>query len=492
MLDLDAPLHRLVSQLQARLAVLPEPDAPEPEPFPDTFRDFLPRCYVPHIDERNEEGVVPVCAWPLAASQVAVVEGTGVIDLDATSPTTGTAIVGKGRRMFVTALCFLWILFCMRRWDGTRYTTFHQDAERETIQEALDQVRFIVDRLPAEWAAEFKIVGAVVHWGNSRWGHRTGGHSENVASKQGIGGRREGVHYTEVSKMAQASALVTVTAELARGGWLLAESTPNPNGGFFNEQVRLGQAGVGSFADVVWLPWYRAAHNRVARGSQDYARVMNTEFDAQLGAEDRAAESDLREFHGCDDEQIAFRRLKRCTGDSETRRRRRAEYPETIDDAEAPKGDSYWDADAIAACYAMTRAPVDRERLGASHSVSWWVDPAEYQASGRRVVLGVDVSSGTGRDNSAVEVLDLDTAEQIAEVAGKCLASDLAQSIAYVLGCLVDGNAARYVLVVERNRAGAVLKECIKLGLALVCEIPATGGTGKRPGVVTTGDRRDQ
>ena len=54
-----------------------------------------------------------------------------------------------------------------------------------------------------------------------------------------------------------------------------------------------------------------------------------------------------------------------------------------------------------------------------------WKQPQE----GHRYGIGVDVAKGSGNDSSAIEVIDVNTYEQVAEYIGKCTTYDLAEYI---------------------------------------------------------------
>ncbi len=481
MLDLDTPLHVLVKQLNDLRSVEPEAENEDP-PFPKTFREFLPYFFLPHLEARDEQGVVAVCAWPLSPAQQKVVDEGSVIDFDATRPSTGRDIVGKGRRMFLTSLVYAWIVWCCLRYPGGKYMTVHQDTDRDTISSAMEQIMFALERLPKSWFGDegFRRAGNQVHIGASIWSHRTAGHSEEVAAKIGIGQRLDGLHLTEAAKYPHPRITYTAAAKAARGGWIIAESTPRAGGGWFNDELGRSTRKRGLFRRAVFLPWYVAPLNRIRRdgpNAEDFEAAMSPEFEAQMDPEDLARERELR-AQGLDDEQIAFRRQERCKGDEETRRKARAEYPESIADAETPAGKGWLHPEAVALALADCRPARLTAQYGALMEARYFVDPSAFRALNRNVVLAADTALFTGDDRGAAIAIDAETLEQLAVLHGREIDSLFAVHLRRMLVELLGESgwsrglppAHRYVLVIESNRGGGLIRECTELGLDLYTE----------------------
>ena len=84
-------------------------------------------------------------------------------------------------------------------------------------------------------------------------------------------------------------------------------------------------------------------------------------------------------------------------------------------------------------------------------------DVVDQGSSAHSYVMGVDIATGKGRDYSAIEVFDVDTMEQVAEMMVRCLPRDLVKYIDRIGRWY---NAA--LAVVERNNGGDILIDSLR------------------------------
>ncbi len=265
----------------------------------------------------------------------------------------------------------------------------------------------------------------------------------------------QNMHCSEVSRWAgdATDTLAGLRAALAPGGELVLESTPNGAGGcFYEEWRRAGETGVVQH----FFPWWMEAGYRSA-----VAAERLTEEERELVAR---AGLDLR--------QIGYRRQMRAS-------LREMAGQEMAEDAEScflASGEMYFDREAVEARLREIPEPAGREWGG---KLVWWLP---YQA-GRRYLVAVDpAGGGSDGDNSAMEVLDVETGMQCAEYAGHVEMRELAEH-----GKRLAERYGNALVVVERNNHGsgvlAMLTEHLGYGNVYV-------GVDGRPGWLTTAASR--
>jgi len=218
---------------------------------------------------------------------------------------------------------------------------------------------------------------------------------------------------------------------------------------------------------------------------------MHNDFTKSIRTEDLLSERALVKDGKLDPEQVAFRRMERCTGTRMEQIQARAENPESIEDAATPSGETWLPVESLDAIAEGVREPVLSERCAPLLRAWYWVDTAEFASSDRAIVIGVDNAAFGGRDNKAVVVRDADTLEQVAQIHGKALDSECADAIVTMIGKLVRGRKHRYTLAVERNHAIGLIGELIKRNVKLYCETVIEQVRGRkrkarRPGIVTS------
>ncbi|WP_047490967.1 terminase [Terriglobus sp. TAA 43] len=216
--------------------------------------------------------------------------------------------------------------------------------------------------------------------------------------------------------------LAGLRAALAPGGELVLESTPNGAYGCFYEQWQ--QAETSGMVRHFFPWWYEPAYVG--------ARVADFTEEEEV----------LVQREGLTAEQVGFRReLARRFGAMRVQ-----EFAEDAVSCFRESGDCFFDRDALAACAKDMNAPMDVRRNGA---LQVWL-PA---VPGRRYIAAVDVAGGgSGGDYSAVQVVDIATGMQCAELQMKMSPRDLAKAAAEIAH---EYNGA--MLVVERNNHGAAV-----------------------------------
>jgi hypothetical protein len=164
--------------------------------------------------------------------------------------------------------------------------------------------------------------------------------------------------------------------------------------------------------------------------------------------ENSAYFSKLKDLHGLTDKEISYYYIKFLTlnRDLETLQQ---EYPTTWQEAFVASGGKFFPVERLSLQY--TRKGL---RLGD------WTFYAAYNKK-HRYVLGVDPSGGAGGDNAVIEVLDVNTGEQVAEFVSDSTKPD-ELAIEAVEYAKKFGNA---IIVPEVNNHGlAFIVKCKELG----------------------------
>jgi hypothetical protein len=240
----------------------------------------------------------------------------------------------------------------------------------------------------------------------------------------GRGLTMQNLHCSELSRWTgdAAETLAGLRAALAPGGELVMESTPNgAYGCFYEEWGRAASEG----SEVVhhFFPWWL---------EEAYVSASVTDFTEEEQALVRA--------HGLTAQQIGFRRSLEASYRG-LRSQEFAEDPETCFKA---TGDCCFEVEAIEARLAELGSPMETQRGGA---LLIWLPPIP----GKEYLLAVDTAGGGSRgDFAAVEVIDLESGVQCAELQQRLRALDLAKAAA-ALGREYNGAT----IAVERNNHGA-------------------------------------
>ncbi len=235
----------------------------------------------------------------------------------------------------------------------------------------------------------------------------------------------QNLHCSEVSRWPGdvSATLAGLRAALAVDGELVMESTPNgAYGGFYDEWRRAGDDRVQHF-----LPWW----------------MEPTYVGAEVGLGEMSEEERaLVELHGLSGEQIGFRRrLEQSYG-----RLRSQEFAEDAETCFRATGGCCFDVTAIERRMEELEEPREVRRGGA---LQVWLAPQ----MGCEYVVAVDSAGGGAEgDFAAVQVVDMRTGLQCAELQERLRPAELARAAAE-LGAEYRGAT----IAVERNNHGAAV-----------------------------------
>ena len=243
--------------------------------------------------------------------------------------------------------------------------------------------------------------------------------------------------------------LAGLQAALAPGAELILESTPDGVGGCFHQEWQKA-AETGTVRH--FFPWWMERGYRVEAVGEN-----------SLTGEER----ELRSRQKLDLRQIGYRRQIRAN----FRGLARQEFAEDEESCFLASGNSIFELAAIEQRLASAPEAIEQRRNG---ELEIWLPPLP----GRRYLVAVDPAGGLSEgDNSAAQVLEMETGLQCAEFAGHAAGHELAQ--------LVTALAAEYNgawLVVERNNHGTGV-----LALAeTVCGYKKVFQQNGQPGWLTT------
>ncbi|MDE1155883.1 MAG: terminase [Acidobacteriaceae bacterium] len=232
------------------------------------------------------------------------------------------------------------------------------------------------------------------------------------------------LHCSEVARWPgdAAETLAGLRAALAPGGESVLESTPNGAYGAFYEEWTKGPE------DVVrhFLPWW-------LEPSYIATPVMEG-----WDEEERAGAA----RYGWSAEQIGFRR----TLQARFRALRTQEFAEDPESCFRATGTCWFDVEALERRRAEVMDPVSIRRNGA---LQVWLPPQ----AGRRYVLGVDVAGGgDAGDFAAVQVVDLQTGMQCAELQERLRPVELAK-----ISAALAREYGMALIAVERNNHGSAV-----------------------------------
>ena len=234
----------------------------------------------------------------------------------------------------------------------------------------------------------------------------------------------QNLHLSEVSRWPGDAyeTLVGLRAALSPTGEIVIESTPNgAYGCFYGEWNRASASGTVQH----FFPWWM---------EPEYVSASVTDFTP----EERA----LVLAHGLTAQQIGFRRALEASYQG----LRSQEFAEDPVSCFRATGDCCFEVEAIERQMEAVRNPASTRRGG---TLQIWLPPLE----GKRYLVAVDPAGGGSEgDFAAIQVIDIETGLQCAELQQRLGPLDLAQAAAALAR---EYNRAR--LVVERNNHGAAV-----------------------------------
>lgn len=237
----------------------------------------------------------------------------------------------------------------------------------------------------------------------------------------GRGLTMQNLHCSEVSRWPRAAGetLAGLRAALAPGGELVMESTPNgAYGCFYEEWGRAGSNGVVRH----FFPWWL---------EKDYVSSAVTDFTEE--------EQALMLAHDLTPEQIGFRRGLEANYHG----LRAQEFAEDSETCFKATGDCCFEAPAVEARLAQLDEPTETRHNGA---LQVWL-PA---IPGRKYLVAADpAGGGMDGDFAVVQVIDMESGRQCAELQQRLAPLDLAKAAAKLAR---EYNGA--MIAVERNNHG--------------------------------------
>ncbi|KKN22507.1 hypothetical protein LCGC14_0914400 [marine sediment metagenome] len=258
------------------------------------------------------------------------------------------------------------------------------------------------------------------------------------SKKFGRGDTITHLHCSEYAYWPNAKSLLSgLFQAVPRSGEIAIESTGNGKGNDYHRRSMRAYNGQ-SMWKCHFLDWLNFEEYTLPIDDESAARVM-----ASLNEE--WEEPELVKNFGLTAGQILWRRMKLDELDFDLREFK-TEYPATIDECFQASGDSLF--------YKVLYAPSaawKKEAVGL-----YILEPHPIQHM--RYVIGVDPSGGIGKDAGAINIICLDTMEQVGEYAHNKVYPD-------VLGGKVVDLAERFnhaYVVVEANNHGPITLRAIK------------------------------
>ncbi|HEY6445433.1 MAG TPA: terminase [Acidobacteriaceae bacterium] len=266
------------------------------------------------------------------------------------------------------------------------------------------------------------------------------------------------LHCTELARWPGAAdeTLYGLMATLAPDGRLAMESTPMGASGCF------------------WREWQEA--KKTGTKQHFFRWWLEDAYTSAPAAEESLTDEErqLMEQHGLTLGKIGYRREIR----GKFRRLAKQEYAEDADECFFASGSCYFDVEALDRQMKTLTEPFEKRSRGCLHI---WLPPQ----AGHRYLIAVDpAGGGTAGDSTAMQVIDLESAMQCAELEDYLNPDEAAREAAR-LGR--EYNQA--VLAVERNNMGATVLSCLEKSEQYT---PIYRHEDKQNGFLTTSSSRDQ
>ncbi len=236
----------------------------------------------------------------------------------------------------------------------------------------------------------------------------------------------QNLHCSEVSRWPgdAAATLAGLRAALAPEGEMVLESTPaGAYGAFYDEWMQAPETGMVRH----FLPWW-----------------LEPAYTAEAAETLLPEELELVRNHGLSAEQIGFRRRLA----KQFRGLRVQEFAEDAVSCFKASGDCCFETASLEARAKEVPQPIAQRRNGALHI---WLPPL----AGREYLVAVDTAGGgSAGDYAAIQVIELATGLQCAELREKAGVLELAR-VAASLGREYAGTGGCAMIAVERNNHGS-------------------------------------
>jgi hypothetical protein len=347
----------------------------------------------------------------------------------------------KARQIGVSALLArLPLSYAMSQPNFTAFTVAHTDEAVRSIFR--NHIKYSFDTLAPEIRSLYKVDTNAAN--SLRF---SSPECENSSITVGTSSRSQTINYTHVSETAyifkfehKKNELLTGTMEAGGEGDIIWETTARGMDDFYDLTMQSLEDPF-SPMKTVFLSWFHNEEYRLPAPNpdlwlQDYKKL----------AETYGLKADPVKDGTLDIEQLYFYYQKTKT----LKEFIKQEYPLSLEEAFISSGQSVFNLKLLDS--------QDRNRIKEFETISG-VQIYKKPVKGHRYIIGLDSASGNGGDDSCASVLDVNTLEQVAEIAGNLDPVTLA-TIACNLGKMYN----QALLVPERNGLGiATVNEILRL-----------------------------
>ena len=286
-------------------------------------------------------------------------------------------------------------------------------AEADATARLLERARFMIRNLKLEGANKPSIgrdrTDAITFDRTNSWlwigtaGSRVFGRGDTVSD----------LLLTEAAFYPNAAQLASGILPAAELGEVTVESTGNGRGNWFHRNAVNAREGRGY--KLFFYGWVGVETCR-------YPLTEEQRFELSRSLDIELEEPQLYHEHGISLEQIAWRRERIHSDYEGDLSKFKENYPRTFDECFQATGATFF-------------RKVNFSKVLEWHHESRLLDILEgHPKPNGRYGIGGDVSGGVGRDNSVLEVFDLDTLEQVAEWASADVEPHAFGEVAYELG----------------------------------------------------------
>lgn len=329
----------------------------------------------------------------------------------------GKSIILKARQMGISTVCLLRLLD-RTIWNANT-TSVVLAHKKESVQKLFKIIRFAYDN----YAKDEGLPKPKAKYDNKNELFFEEINSSIYVSTEVRGDTINNLHVSELAFMENAEdKMIATFAAVVPGGLITIESTANGIGDYFYDLYH--EADERSFM-THFYPWYWADEYVMSAKGIDFA-PEEVEFQKQ---------------HDITDEQLAW--WKNTKG--LFKEKFPQEYPSTDSEAFLASGGNVFPIKEI-------NKIEPNDPIIESDYLVW-----EHPQWGRRYCVGVDVSEGIGKDESAIDVINMHTGEQVWHWSGRCEIPLLAEKVEGV--CKLYNDA---LVIPEANNHGYALIYMLK------------------------------
>lgn len=297
-------------------------------------------------------------------------------------------IILKARQLGMSTLCLIRMLdFALFHENVTCVVIAHK---REFVQKLFRIIKFAYENYPKNYPK------AIAKYETRNELEFSEINSRIYVATDVRGDTVDMLHMSEMAFMEDAEGKFLATASaVTPQGKITIESTANGVGDFFYDFWHLAEER--NFT-THFFPWYMA---------KEYRKIP-------IGIEFNRDELEIKKKFKLDDDQLAwYKHMRSLIGENF-----KQEYPSTPHEAFLAAGGNVFPIEVIDSI-------LPSEPLVDSDGMKVWAHPV-YSHS---YAMGVDVSEGISRDESSIDIIDLDTGEQVWHWSGEIQVPDLAERV---------------------------------------------------------------